>query len=98
VAWDTPEQWKRLKSLAADADALDDTHQAWLKNASGHVRRLKQQGFEVVKVPIDVEEWVAWCQKNGKALDGAARSEFTSRKVSGKFDRGWLTRGQGLRE
>jgi hypothetical protein len=82
VAWYTPEQWERLKLLADDSEALNDTHKDWLKNATGHVRWLKQQGFQVVKVPIDADEWVAWCQKNGKALDGAARSEFTSQKVS----------------
>ena len=37
-----------------------------------------------MKVPLDVDAWVAWCQKHGKALDGAARSEFTSQKVSEK--------------
>jgi len=82
IAWYTPEEWKRLKSVAADADALDDTHRDWLKNATGHLKWLSQQGFEVIKVLIDVDEWVAWCQKNGKALDGAARSEFTSLKAS----------------
>jgi hypothetical protein len=86
VAWYTPEQWQRLKLLADDAEALDDTYQDWLKNATDQVRRLKGQGFQVVEVPIDVDEWVAWSQENGKALDGAARSEFTSRKVSDRFE------------
>jgi trans-aconitate methyltransferase len=86
VAWYTPEQWERLRSLAADADTLDDTHQDWLKNATDLVQWLKKQGFRVVKVPLDIDEWVAWCQKNGKALDGTARSEFTSQKVSERFE------------
>ena len=43
-------------------------------------------GFHVVKVPLDVDEWVAWCQENGKALDGAARSEFTAQRVSEKYE------------
>jgi hypothetical protein len=86
IAWYTPEQWERLKLLADDSEALDDTYNAWLKNASGHVRGLKRQGFQVVKFPLDVDAWVAWCQKNGKALDGAARSEFTSQKVSERFE------------
>jgi hypothetical protein len=86
VAWYTPEQWARLKLLADDSDKLDDTHKDWLKNANGHVRGLKRQGFQVVKVPLDIDEWAAWCRKNGKALDGAARSEFTSQKVSDRFE------------
>ncbi len=82
VAWYTPEQWDLLKALAVDAEAMDDTHKDWLKNATGHVRWLKEQGFQVVEVPIDINEWVIWCQENGKALDGAARSEFAAQKVS----------------
>jgi hypothetical protein len=53
IAWYTPEQWERLKLLADDAETLDDTHKDWLKNATGHVRGLKRQGFQVVKVPLD---------------------------------------------
>jgi hypothetical protein len=86
IAWYTPEQWARLKLLADDSEALDDTYKAWLKNANGHIRGLKKQGLQLVKVPLDVDEWVAWCQKKGKALDGAARSEFVSRKVSEGFE------------
>ena len=86
VAWYTSEQWDRLKVLADDPEAMDDTHNDWLQNATGHVRGLKQQGFQVVKVPLDVGEWVAWCKKNGKELNGAARSEFTSQKVSERFE------------
>jgi hypothetical protein len=85
VAWYTPEQWDRLKSLAVDAAALDDTYQDWLKNATVNLRRLKQQGYQVVKVPLEINEWVAWCQENDKALDGAARSAFTAQKVSERF-------------
>jgi len=82
VAWYTAEQWERLKLLADDPEALDDTHNDWLKNATRNARGLKKRGLKVVKVPIDVDEWAAWCQKNGKSLNGAARAEFTSQKVS----------------
>lgn len=56
VAWYTPEQWDLLKALAIDAEAMDDTHKDWLKNATDRVRWLKEQGFQVVEVPIDINE------------------------------------------
>lgn len=37
IAWYTPDQWERVKLLADDADALDDTYNDWLKNAGGHL-------------------------------------------------------------
>jgi hypothetical protein len=50
---------------------------------SGHeLGRGDGVSFQVVEMPIDIDEWVAWCQANGKALNGAARSEFASYKLS----------------
>ncbi|MCB0179696.1 MAG: hypothetical protein KDI62_15800 [Anaerolineae bacterium] len=82
IAWYTPEQWDRLKQVAEDADALDDTYDDWLKNASHNLQTFKKRGFHMVKVPLDVEEWMAWCQKNGNALNGGSRAQFTSMKAS----------------
>lgn len=82
VTWYTPEQFTRMKSVAEDADGLDDTYNDWLKNASAHVRRLRKDGYQVVKVPMDVDEWVVWCQQHGKTLTGPSRSQYTSHKAS----------------
>ena len=84
VTWYTPEQFARMKSVADDADALDDTHEDWLKNAMRQVQWLKKDGFHVVEVPIDIDEWVAWCRENGHELNGEARSEYVSQKVAGR--------------
>jgi hypothetical protein len=85
VTWYTPEQFARMKAVADDADALDDTHADWLENAKRQVEWMKKDGFEVVEIPIDVAEWVAWCRENGHVLNGEARSEFVSQKVAGRI-------------
>jgi hypothetical protein len=83
ITWYTLERFIQMKSVADDADSLDDTYTDWLKNASNHLQSLEKDGYEVVKVPIDIEEWVIWCKENGyDELNGAARSSFVSYKVA----------------
>lgn len=82
VAWHTPEQFERLKTVADDADRLDDTYDDWLNNASRLVRKLTKQGLQVVKTPFDVDEWLAWCEESGEPLNGESRSRFTSMKTA----------------
>ena len=82
VTWYTPDQFTRMKSVADDSESLDDTYEDWLENATRQMRRLKNKGYQVTKVSIEVDEWVAWCQQYGKPLTGASRSEFTSQKAS----------------
>lgn len=82
IAWYTSEQFARLKVVAADADSMDDTYEDWLINATTNLQKFQEEGFDIVKVPFDVDEWVAWCKKNEKPLTGASRSQFTSMKAS----------------
>lgn len=82
IAWYTPEQFERLKEVADDPDAMDDTHNEWLINATNTMRRLKKEGHQVKKVPLDIDEWVAWCQQHDKPLTRASRSQYTSEKAS----------------
>jgi hypothetical protein len=81
IAWYRPWEWQRLRELAPDPGVMLDTHAEWLEVASKHLADMKQQGFLVVKVDIDVEELAAWCRQRGLPMNGAARSKFTALKV-----------------
>lgn len=84
ITWYTPETFAHMKSVAADADGLDDTYEDWRKNVKRFVRFMEKDGRQVIKVPIDIDEWVAWCRKTGRDLDGEARSEFVAEKLAEK--------------
>lgn len=86
LAWYTPESFTEMKLVADDADDLDDTYEDWLKNAKRLAQKLKDEGFLVAQVPIDIPEWVAWCQENGyNELNGTTRSKYVGEKVAGKI-------------
>jgi hypothetical protein len=86
VAWFKPEQWQALKKASADRDEMEETHSEWLINANHALRELRAQGVQVEPVEIDVEELVAWCQKQGVPLNSSARSRYAAEKIREKYE------------
>ena len=82
-AWYDAAQWAKLKQLAADADNLDDTHEAWQRNAENVERQLRRRGLVVRRVWVDVDALAAWCQARQKPLNGASRSAFAAEVAAG---------------
>jgi hypothetical protein len=83
IGWYDAAQWAKLKQLAVDAADLDESHEAWQRNAERTERELAQRGLVVRRVPIDVDALAAWCRARGKPVNGASRAEYTSELVSG---------------
>ena len=88
VAWWRPEQWARLRDIVADPDALEDTYEEWLAMATKELARLAKQGIVLAKVDVDVEELLAWCNEQGRAVDGEARAAFAAAKLQERESQG----------
>ena len=59
-----------MKQVAADTADLDDSHEAWQRNAERTERELSRQGLVVRRVAIDVDALVAWCREHvGPTVD-----------------------------
>ena len=77
-AWYTRAGWERLRELAVDRDALDDTFDDWERGALEAISELAAVGRQIRKIPIDVEALAAWCRQEGQRLDGAARAAYVT--------------------
>ncbi|RLT36889.1 MAG: hypothetical protein DWI57_14260 [Chloroflexi bacterium] len=87
LAWYTAEEWQALRRVSADRGDMDASHAEWLAGAEEYLRALRKNGLNVVPVPVQVSELVAWCKKNKRRIDSKARSEFVSFKLqSGEMD------------
>ncbi len=64
---------------------MSEAYEAWLEGANDAVKQFTKSGIEVHRVPIEVEEFVAWARSNGMKTDGHARAEFASSKLSEKL-------------
>jgi hypothetical protein len=83
VAWYDPAEWSKLKQVASDAENLDDTYEAWQRNLERTERELSAKGLVVRRVLINVDALVEWCRAHNRAVNGAARAEYTSQIVRG---------------
>jgi hypothetical protein len=86
LAWYTREAWQRLRELAADVDALDDTFEGWERGALKAIRELEAAGHRPRKVPIDVNLLARWCQERHRPLDSAARAEYVTHLLQASAD------------
>jgi hypothetical protein len=60
---------------------MANTYGEWLAGANKLIADLEKQGALVSKVEVEVGELLAWCEQQGRPVDGAARSEFVTRKL-----------------
>jgi hypothetical protein len=85
IAWYEAEQWEKLREIAADPEQLEDAHADWLRHAEQVERDLRRRGIIIRRIPIDLGALVAWCRRNNRPIDAAARAEFTSERIQ-RFD------------
>ena len=81
VAWFRPQDWNRLREIAADRDALEESHQEWVEGATRTIRKLERQGVRPRRVIIDLDDYLAWCAARKLPLDGSSRASFAAERI-----------------
>ena len=82
VAWYKPSQWQRLEEIAPDVKEVWESYEQWHAAATRRVTELRRAGQRAQKVNVDVEELLAWCQKQCRAVDAAARAEYAATRLA----------------
>ena len=85
IAWYAAEQWQRWKEVVDDPQNFEETHAEWQGVFERGLLYLRDEGFDPHKVPVDVDELVAWCRREGRPADSAARSAFAADKLRAKL-------------
>ena len=78
VCFYTPDSYAELKKIVDDKTALCDTYTDWLVEFTKAVQGIKEQGFEVVPITINIDELKYWCQKNKLRNTGSSRSKYVA--------------------
>jgi len=81
LCWYQPEEWKKLKQSATDAETLDDTYKDWKKNANDMIRLIRTAGRQVQKINLKIEDLEAWCKAESRDNNSAARSHYATAKA-----------------
>ncbi len=77
VAWYRENQWDKLLEFAIDSGKLEKTYEEWVSQAKQHIEELKNKGFNPARIDVEVNALKSWCEKEGRAVDGPARVEYT---------------------
>jgi hypothetical protein len=84
IAWYRRDEYALLRTLASDAKSMPGTYDEWLAAATKLMADLQQRRITACKVDVGVRELAAWCERQGRLLDGAALSEFAAQNVRGE--------------
>jgi hypothetical protein len=81
IGWYRKEQWARLRSVSTDAKELETSYEDWVANAEKALLSLRAEGADAVKVDIDVEELIRWCQSKKMSVNAQSRSQFVAEQL-----------------
>lgn len=76
VATYTREQWGKLMEVAADRDKLERSWQEWKVAKDEALAHIREQGFEPIEIPVDVDALQEFCRQRGLRNDSGARAEY----------------------
>ena len=82
IVWYRPEQWQRVRDIAADSYEFEDSYLEWLQLAEEKAKELKGRGLRVEKVDLDSEKLMVWCNERGLENDAKARSLYAAERAS----------------
>lgn len=84
LPWYRAEDYETLRVRFADGGKLPERYEAW-QFATEQVEQVVQRsGVEVVRVTIEPDDFLAWCERVGLPSDGAARSRFAAEVLSSR--------------
>jgi len=82
IVWYRPEQWQRVRDIAADSDEFENSYVEWLQLAEEKAKELRASGLRVEKVDLDSEKLILWCNERGLENDAKARSLYAAERLS----------------
>jgi hypothetical protein len=76
MVWYKEEHYPELLKLFDDADLLPPKYQDWLTRAEEKKAEVEAAGDQVMKVFIDPQTFLEWCDKKNLPKDASARTEL----------------------
>ena len=78
IAWFNEAEWQKLKTVAEDADKLDDTYDEWLESVEKLEAQMHQKGEHAHRISIEVDTLARWCAARKRPLNGEARADYAA--------------------
>ena len=72
------DQWEQFLAMMDDSGDNFSTWEQWKIQIDQVLADMTMKGVEVVEVEVDLDDFSAWCDANGRARDGSSRSLYAS--------------------
>ncbi len=70
--------WDKFMKSIVDRESMHDTWEEWNKAFNKLKNNLKDQGFVVHQVTIDIDDLIKFCKEQGLKNDGKTRSKYVA--------------------
>lgn len=89
----TQSEWEKLRPRAADSGALGTSFSRWEELQSDAYRERRLQRKEPRRIWINADQFLAWCESEGREADAAARYDYAEARL--EVQEPWLARHRG---
>lgn len=76
LAYYKKKDWNRFLKMIDDREGMYDRWHEWHKAFEKMKLDLEKQGISVVTITVNLDDLAAYCQRQGKKIDGATRAQF----------------------
>lgn len=78
LAWYKREDYSRIIQIMSDRHLLPNDFDIWLRKAEKGANELRAQGYTVVKVYVQPDEFLVWCKSVGLDVNATARIKYAA--------------------
>ena len=76
------DQWQLLLDAAEDVEQLESTWEKWQMSATYFIREMKNQGYDVKEVLVDVNDLNEYCRVHKLPNNAKTRSRYVAELLS----------------
>lgn len=82
LPWYRAEHYTGLRASLADGAKLPERYETWQLSTEQVEQVVQRSGVEVVRVDIEPDAFLAWCDCAGLPSDGAARNRYAAEIIA----------------
>jgi hypothetical protein len=79
------DDYDEFRRVSADGGGMDETYDAWLNRIEQFEKAMEQQGGHAQRIVIKPAELAAWCQSQGKEVNGPARADYAAQRAIDEY-------------
>ena len=75
------DQYDRLRKISIDKETFSISYDEMMTITKSKHKEMEKKGFKVVKIDVDIEELIEWCNSQNATLNPESRTRFALEKL-----------------